>query len=104
MKLTRMSSGETLVSSCFLLIEAIFLCAMALPSVGAGRPAPDTFGVTHVDGGYFLTKEDFLDEGADQILATGTKVIKLYMAPKRYRWNSQWPKHAQSLVELAQTP
>ena len=62
------------------------------------------FGVAHIDGKYYLTTQDFLDEGADQILATGSKVIKLHLAPKRYRWNSDWPKGSASLAQLAQTP
>jgi hypothetical protein len=61
------------------------------------------FGVAHVDGKYFLTTEDFLDEGADQILATGSKVIKLYLTPRRYPWNSHWPENLRSLAEVAQS-
>jgi len=61
----------------------------------------EVFGVAHVDGKYFLTTEDFLDEGADQILATGSKVIKLYLDPRRYPWNSSWPKDIQSLAQMA---
>lgn len=67
------------------------------------RNPTEVFGVAHVDGKYYLTREDFLDEGADQVLATGSKVIKLYLAPKRYPWNSEWPK-CDSLLEIAQTP
>ena len=51
-----------------------------------------------------LTTQDFLDEGADQILATGSKVIKLQLTPKRYPWNSDWPKGSDSLAQLAQMP
>ena len=64
----------------------LFLVGMsgALASVTVSNPDPaNVFGVAHVDGRYFLTKEDFLDEGAEQILAIGTKVIKLYLTPKR---------------------
>ena len=63
-------------------------------------------GVTHVAGNYHLTDKDFLTEGADQVLALGSRVIKLYLTvpPERnYPFNSQWPK-VQSLVELARTP
>ena len=66
--------------------------------------AVDVFGVAHVDGKYFLTSGDFLNEGADQVLATGSRVIKLYLAPKRYPWNSVWPRETKNLVELAQGP
>lgn len=62
------------------------------------------FGIAHVDGKYYLTTEDYLNEGADQVLATGSKVIKLYLTPQRYPWNSDWSKHFASLAELAQTP
>lgn len=81
--------------------------AISVPSAVAGessREPADVFGVAHVDGKYFLTTDDFLDEGADQVLATGSKVIKLYLSPKRYPWNSHWPRNIHSLAEMAQTP
>src|ERR1035438_66016 len=62
----------------------------------------NVFGVVHIDGKYYLTTQDFLDEGADQILATGSKVIKLHLAPKRYRWNSERTKNKNNLEQLAQ--
>ena len=63
----------------------------------------DVFGIAHVDGKYYLTKEDYLNEGADQVLATGSKVIKLYLSPKSYRWNSDWPKNTHGLVDVAKS-
>lgn len=70
----------------------------------------DTVGVVHVAGRYHLTEKDFLNEGADQILGLGSRVIKVWFYGKRhehpdgvYPYNSQWPK-ANSLVEGAQTP
>lgn len=90
---------------------ASFGCVMiVLLALGTARDAiaspnpEDVFGIAHVDGKYFLTREDFLDEGADQVLATGSKVLKIYLAPKRYPWNSDWPRDVKSMVELAQTP
>jgi|GEM_PF-1536656 len=68
------------------------------------RDLANVFGVAHVDGKYYLSSEDFLDEGADQVLATGSKVIKLYLTPKRYPWNSDWSRGTHSLVEMARTP
>src|SRR6185437_14666796 len=68
------------------------------------RDLSNVFGVAHVDGKYYLTSEDFLDEGADKVLATGSKVIKLYLTPKRYQWNSEWPRGIHSLAEIAETP
>jgi hypothetical protein len=84
----------------------LVLCAGLLAAVRAlAAPDPaEVFGIAHVDGKYFLTTQDFLDEGADQVLATGDKVIKLYLTPRRYPWNSQWPAHCTSLVDLARTP
>jgi len=76
----------------------------------AARDIRDTVGVVHVAGRYHLTDEDFLNEGADQILALGSRVIKVWFYGKRhehpdgvYPYNSEWPK-ADSLVEGAQTP
>lgn len=70
----------------------------------------DIVGVTHVAGLYHLTDQDFLNEGADQILALGTRVIKVWFfsgqagrIAKSYPYNSQWPQ-VRSLVEGAQTP
>jgi hypothetical protein len=85
--------------------------ATCLASAGlAGEPAAkkdprDVIGVTHVAGKYHLTDKDFLNEGADQILALGSRVIKLYLAGARrdYPFNTNWPE-VKTLVELAQTP
>jgi len=70
------------------------------------RDLRDVIGVTHVAGKYHLTDKDCLSEGADQIRALGSRVIKLYLTlpPERnYPFNSQWPK-VRTLVELANTP
>ena len=65
----------------------------------------DIIGVTHVSGKYHLTDKDFLSEGADQILALGSRVIKVWFhkPQQSYPFNSQWPK-MNSLVEIAQSP
>jgi hypothetical protein len=70
----------------------------------------DILGVTHVAGRYYLTNKDFLNEGADQILALGSRVIKIWFYGKTherpasvYPYNSDWPK-VKNLVEGAQTP
>ncbi len=70
----------------------------------------DIVGVTHVAGLYHLTDKDFLNEGADQILALGSRVIKVWFwagqngrVPESYRYHSQWPK-VTTLVEGARTP
>ncbi len=69
------------------------------------RELGDVIGVAHVDGKYYFTDEDFLNEGADQILALGSRVIKVWFHnPQRsYPFNSQWPDMG-TLVEVAQSP
>lgn len=85
------------------LFYSIVLSGFVLLSAHA-QDLRDVMGVTHVDGKYFLTHKDFLNEGADQVLATGSRVLKLYLVPSRYRWNSDWPSDLKSLTEVAQTP
>ena len=65
----------------------------------------DIIGITHVSGKYYLTDKDYLNEGADQILALGSKVIKVWFdnPPRSYPFNSKWPK-MNSFVEMAQSP
>ena len=75
------------------------------------RDVRDVVGVTHVAGRYHLTDKDFLSEGADQILALGSRVIKVWFYSGKqsegpvdsYPYHSQWPKVA-SLVAGAQSP
>jgi hypothetical protein len=64
----------------------------------------DIIGITHVDGKYHLTDKDFLNEGADRILALGSRVIKVWFhnPRKSYSYNSQWPE-TNSLIEIAET-
>ncbi len=71
----------------------------------ARKELRDIVGVTHVDGKYYLTDKDFLNEGADQILALGSRVIKVWFhdLQRSYAFNSQWPQMS-SLVEMAQSP
>jgi len=81
------------------------------PTVPQERDLCDVLGVVHVAGRYHLTNKDFLSEGADEILALGSRVIKVWFFSgrrsdglvKSYPYNSQWPK-VDSLVEGAQTP
>lgn len=66
---------------------------------------PDIVGVTHVDGKYHLSNKDFLNEGADQILALGSRVIKVWLhnPAKSYSFNSEWPP-MESMVDTARSP
>ncbi|OHB53697.1 MAG: hypothetical protein A2Y12_15095 [Planctomycetes bacterium GWF2_42_9] len=73
-----------------------------------GNQLCDIIGCTHVNGRYYLTEKDYLNEGADQILLIGSRVIKLWFYGKRhehpenvYSFNSEWPK-IESLVQGAQ--
>ena len=79
--------------------------ASATAEQSTGKELRDIIGVTHVDGKYCLTDEDFLNEGADQILALGSRVIKVWFHnPERsYSFNSKWPE-MDSLVEVAESP
>lgn len=70
------------------------------------RDIRDIVGSTHTGGKYNFTEKDYLNEGADKLLALGTRVIKLWLhdRPDRsYPFNSQWPEIG-SLTELAKTP
>src|SRR5579864_7804306 len=93
---------------CFLGTGAVLFAPQVISAPAtaniSGADSASVFGIAHVDGKYYLTAEDFLNEGADQVLATGSKVIKLYLTPQRYPWNSDWPKHFNSLAEVAQAP
>ncbi len=77
---------------------------------GQEQDFSDLIGVSHVAGRYYLTDMDFLNEGADQILKLGSRVIKFWFYGKRhehpetvYSFNSNWPK-VNSLVEGAKLP
>jgi len=69
------------------------------------RELRDIIGVTHVNGRYYLTDEDFLNEGAEQILALGSRVIKFWFHNplQSYSFNSKWPQ-MDTLVEIARSP
>jgi hypothetical protein len=93
-----------------MLVLALSLAFLGFANGQAGKEVRDVVGVTHVAGRYHLTDKDFLNEGADQILALGSRVIKVWFwagqngrVPESYPYNSQWPK-VQSLVEGARTP
>ncbi|MFO1500158.1 MAG: hypothetical protein U1G07_17500 [Verrucomicrobiota bacterium] len=55
----------------------------------------DRVGAAHVAGKYCLTPKPFLREGADQLLALGTRVGKFWFNPdgiaRSYPFNSRWP-------------
>jgi hypothetical protein len=94
------------IRSVIAILSIALLCAA--PPTGA-KELRDVLGVTHVAGRYYLTDKDFLNEGADQILTLGSRVIKVWFYGKRrehpmgvYPYHSQWPR-VDSLVQGAQT-
>jgi hypothetical protein len=99
-----------------------FLALGALAAVGplvgvgakaeASPPADSEFfrdwlGTTLVRGRYFLTSKPNLLEGAETMLALGTRVGKFWFDPSRAAkdnvWNSQWPP-VTTLTDLLETP
>ena len=89
-----------------LLLLASLLSALAAGAAeGRTRPLADILGVSHVCGKYHFTSTDFLNEGADQLLPLGTRVLKIWFSrpDHDYAFNSSWPK-TKSLVEMAQAP
>ncbi|HEX8915483.1 MAG TPA: hypothetical protein VF796_24230 [Humisphaera sp.] len=100
-------------------VAVLLLCAAVVASAAA-EPAPpsqppatrpardlrDVVGVAHAGGKYPLTDGDYLNEGADVVLATGSRVIKVWFTPRPardYPFNSRWPARVDSLVDLART-
>lgn len=80
--------------------------ALATP-VAAEAPWPDWLGTTLVEGQYHLTDRPNLLEGAERMLALGTRVGKFWFephrAPRDYPWNSAWPE-MRTLRDLAASP
>ena len=68
----------------------------------------DVLGVAHAAGKYNFSEQDYLNEGADQILETGSRVIKVFVFPghmeEMYRFNSDWSPDTRDIVELVQRP
>jgi|GEM_PF-1379251 len=89
--------------------------ASALLVAAAGALGPrlsaedlrDVLGAAHAGGLYNFTSEDYLDEGGDQLLGFGTRVIKVWLTndvATLYPFNSDWSPPATTVVELAQKP
>jgi hypothetical protein len=93
--------GGLFLAACLVIASASEALCQTAP---AKKDLRDVIGVTHVAGKYHLTEKDFLNEGADQILALGSRVIKLYLRKSAhdYPFNTQWIE-TNSLVEMAQT-
>ncbi|MBN2376645.1 MAG: hypothetical protein JXD22_09595 [Sedimentisphaerales bacterium] len=101
----------------FLWLSALCGCDTAKPKISSNGnfradklPLADIIGTTHVNGRYYHTKKDYLNEGADDVLAMGSRVIKVWFYGKRhehpqsvYSFNSDWKK-VDNLVEGAKLP
>lgn len=76
------------------------------PSAFEGIDLPGTVGVSHVDGAYDFTDEDYLNEGADQLAELGTNVVKTYLhrANEKYSFDSDWPDGFSSMRETVEHP
>ncbi len=85
------------------------MCFIAQPGRDQLLGTPFRAGVTHVDGKYGFTQENFLLEGSKRIATFGSDAIFIYMEPNfrsRYPEKSgpTWPTgDLQSITELAQT-
>ena len=86
---------------------ALLLLLTLLPAAGAVE-IRDVLGVSHAAGKYNFSDQDYLNEGADQILDLGSRVIKVFVDPAQmdelYRFNSNWSPLTTDVVELVQRP
>lgn len=66
----------------------------------------DVVGVTHVNGQYHFSDDDYLNAGAKRLEELGTDVIKIWFKRMgaKYPYNSDWRSEYQSMVEVAKTP
>ncbi|MDI1249183.1 MAG: hypothetical protein PSV13_10000 [Lacunisphaera sp.] len=96
------------------LTSTALACLPRLSAAPAGAPASadaefyrDWLGTTLVEGQYHLTDRPNLLEGAEQMLALGTRVGKFWFEPHRaardYPWHSRWPE-MKTLRDLADSP
>ena len=93
------------------LSRALLGCALAgaiLTAQGASAESVrDVLGSTHAAGKYAFTREDYLNEGANQLLDLGTRVIKVWLpydGENFYPFNSDWDSPSKELYETLQRP
>lgn len=87
------------------LLPALLAASIVAAGAARGAEAGDVLGVAHAGGKYALTQGDYLNEGADQVLALGARTIKLWFVnpAREYRFHTDWPA-CTSLVQLAESP
>jgi hypothetical protein len=82
--------------------------ALALALAGGPGAAEDVglrLGSAHVAGAYSSGSADFLGEGADQVLATGMRVLKVYLLrPDVFYPDGGWPARFESPAAMARHP
>lgn len=68
-------------------------------------PASEVLGITHTNGQYHFSSDDFLNEGAKKINELGTNVIKVWFhrISEKYPYNSDWADSYQSMVQIAKS-
>ncbi len=75
------------------------------PDEGERGRYSEIIGCSHVIPRYYFGEEDCLNQGAEELLEMGSKVIKIwyYNGPEKpeimYPWNSNWTTGVESLVE-----
>lgn len=93
------------------LSRALRACALAGAILAAQEASAESvrnvLGSTHAAGKYSFTGEDHLNEGANQLLDLGTRVIKVWLpydGKNFYPFNASWGSPSKELVETLQHP
>lgn len=92
------------------LSRALLACTLAGAILAPGAEAEsvrDVLGSTHAAGKYNFTGEDYLNEGANQLLALGTRVIKVWLpydGENFYPFNADWDDPSKEVYETLQRP
>jgi hypothetical protein len=87
-------------------VAALVSVLLAANAAEAQSAAADRVGSAHVAGAYSFGPGDFLNEGAERVLETGMRVIKVYLLRPQvfYPVRSAWPPQFSSMVETAEHP
>ena len=89
-------------------VAGALLLLLALRPAAQGAELRDVLGSSHAGGRYNFSDEDYLNEGAGQILAQGSRVIKVFVDPSQmdvlYRFNSDWLPATTDVVDIVQRP
>jgi hypothetical protein len=93
------------------LSRALFAFALA-GAILTGQKAEaesvrDVLGSTHAAGKYSFTNGDYLNEGANQLLDLGTRVIKVWLpydGENFYPFHSEWDLPSKEVYETLQRP